>query len=157
MPQRKTEHWLHLSDNDGQKLLSLHSFSADAKLSTAEREAAGGSDTGITPSSKSCEREREIRLTLSEPSTYSTALHYTNKHLKHSPQNKTGSICGCCVPCWRCQTSAERHSTLCLSQFYCLSYVRCRRICDLQANKNLIRGIWTERYDRLKHDVLAAD
>lgn len=36
--------------------------------------------------------------------------------------------------------SAERHSTFCLFQFYCLSYVRWPGICDLRGNKNLILG-----------------
>lgn len=136
MPQRKTEPWLHLSDNDGQELLSLQSFSADANC---PQEA--GRD--LTPASLKIVRavwERERFAWPCQSPWHTPQLLYTNKHLKHSLQNKIGSICGCCVLCWRCQTSAERHSTLCLFQFYCLSYVRWWWIHDLQANKNLIRG-----------------
>lgn len=137
MPQRETEPWLHLSDNGGQKLLSLRSFSADANCPQQSRRQ----ERDLTQASLQIVRAvRERFAWPCQSPRHIPQLHYTNKHLKHSPQNKIGSICGCCVPCRRCQTSAEHHSTLCLFQFYCLSYVRWGRICDLQANKNLIRG-----------------
>lgn len=131
------------------------------QLSTAEQEAGGGD---LTPASLQVVRAvRERFAWPCQSPRHTPQHHYTNKHLKHSHQNKIGSICGCCVLCWRCQTSAERHSMLCLFQFYCLSYVSWQRICDLQANRNLIRGFG--RQDMLdwsmtcwlptEHDLLA--
>lgn len=94
-----------------------------------------------TPSLQILRAGREICLTLSEPPTYCT-----NK--PQSSQNKVRSIFGCCVPCWRCQTSAERRRMRRFFHFYCPSYVRWRRICDLQANLNQIpRFGWRDMKD----------
>lgn len=138
MPQRNTERWLHLSDDDGQKLLSLQSFSVNAKCSQQSRRQK----VDLTPASLQIVGAVRERFAWPRQSPWRAPqpYTYTNKHLKHSPQNQIGSICGCWVPCWSCQTSAERHSTLCLFKFYCLSYVRWQWIWDLQANKKLIWG-----------------
>ena len=101
MPQRKTEPWLHLSDADGQKApLSLQSFSADANCPRRSRSQEGD----LTPASlqtvraqRQRERERERERDSADPVRAPDILHhihYTNKHLKHSPHNNTGSICG---------------------------------------------------------------
>lgn len=60
--QCKTEHWLHLSDNDGQELLSLQPNSVDANCP----QGSGRQEGYLTPVSlqtgrtvKARERERE--------------------------------------------------------------------------------------------------
>lgn len=101
----------------------------------------GAPSLGRTPGYKSWEGEGERFTRPCQIPRRSPHLHSTNKHLKHSPQNKPGSICGCHVPSRRCRASARgpRH-TRPLSVLLCVTCVRWRGIRDLQANKKLIRG-----------------
>lgn len=108
-PRRKTEPWLHLSDNDGQKLQSLQWFSADANCLRQSRRGIWHGHHSQTGGAVS----KRITRPCQSP-RHTPHIHYTNKHLKQSPHNKIGSICGCFV--WH---SGECYSTLCLCQFHC--------------------------------------
>lgn len=104
MPQCKTEPWLHLSDNDGQKLQSLQWFSADANCPRQSRR-------GIWHGHHSKQEELWERESPDpvRASRHTPHIHHTNKHLKQSPHNQVQSVFASFVQC-----------TLSVLLFYCL-------------------------------------
>lgn len=138
MPQCKTEPSLRLSDNDGQNLPIFPVVLSGCQPCTAEQEAGGGILHRHLSSLKQFEPWEGVS---SDPvRAHRTLGSSTILTSIRTAQNKMGSICVWCVPCWRCQTSAEPPSTLCLVLGFIVCHMRDDNGCDLQANKNLIQG-----------------